>query len=85
MNANNFFTQLLQDIKTDLADEFDRNFERKAFFNEPWPQTTHPNNNGSLMLRTGDLRKSIAADFGGGSSFPSLGGVRGGLHQRGNG
>jgi phage gpG-like protein len=68
MNHNDFFTNLLKDIKTDLKDEFDRNFERKAFFNEPWADTKMHNNRGSLMMRSGDLRKSIGAsiDYGGG-------------------
>ncbi len=68
MNSNDFFTNLLKDIKTDLKDEFDRNFERKAFFNEPWADTKMHNNRGSLMMRSGDLRKSIGAsiDYNGG-------------------
>jgi len=42
MNPPDFMTMVLRDIKTDLADEFDRNFERKAFFNDPWPQKHTP-------------------------------------------
>ncbi len=30
------FNQLLKNIKVELGDEFDRNFERKAFFNIAW-------------------------------------------------
>ena len=69
MNSNDFFTNLLKDIKTDLKDEFDKNFERKAFFNEPWAVTKMGNNRGSLMMRSGDLRKSIGAsiDYSGGT------------------
>lgn len=68
MNANDLFTNLLKDIRTDLKEEFDRNFERKAFFNEPWAVTKRHNNRGSLMMRSGDLRKSIGAsiDYNGG-------------------
>lgn len=54
-----FFKNLLNDAKVDLTDEFDRNFERKAFFDRAWPQTKWPNNKGSLMMRTGAGRRSI--------------------------
>ncbi|MBP9017629.1 MAG: hypothetical protein KBG17_07815 [Paludibacteraceae bacterium] len=30
------FLQLVKDIKVELDDEFDRNFERKAFLNTAW-------------------------------------------------
>jgi phage gpG-like protein len=41
-----------------LGDEFDRNFERKAFFTTGWKPVIK-NSIGSLLLRTGALRKSI--------------------------
>lgn len=50
----------LEDIKTDLDEEFDRNFERKAFFDEQqWPERKFDDGVGSLMQRTGGLRGSI--------------------------
>lgn len=52
------FNQLLKDIKIELDDEFDRNFERKAFFNIAWKTAKH-NTIGSLLVRTGALRKSM--------------------------
>lgn len=52
------FNQLLKDIKIELDDEFDRNFERKAFFNAAWKNAKR-NTIGSLMVRTGALRKSL--------------------------
>lgn len=63
-NFDEFLSNILSDLKVDLGDEFDRNFERKAFFDQPWPQTKMVNNKGSLMNRTGDLRKSIMLDIG---------------------
>ena len=33
---NQIMPKILNDIKVDLADEFDKNFERKAFFDKPW-------------------------------------------------
>jgi hypothetical protein len=52
------FNLLLNDIKIELDDEFDRSFERKAFFNTAW-KPAMKNDIGSLMIRTGALRKSI--------------------------
>jgi phage gpG-like protein len=58
MNAT-FFKDFLKDVKTELMDEFDRNFERKGFFDQPWKGTKFPNKRGSLMMRTGALRRSL--------------------------
>jgi len=58
---NAFIKNILTDLKVELMDEFDRNFEHKAFFGKPWPASTIPNRRGSLMARSGDLRKSIRA------------------------
>lgn len=52
---------ILRDLRVELADEFDRNFERKAFFDQPWAPVKENNPLGSLMMRSGDLRKSILA------------------------
>ncbi|MBP4139967.1 hypothetical protein [Flavobacterium geliluteum] len=56
-----FIKNILQDIRVDLTDEFDKNFERKAFFDKPWPNTSIPNHKGSVMMRSGKLRRSIKA------------------------
>ena len=52
----------LDDICVELLDEFDRNFERKAFFSKAW-QRKRPGYraNKSLLLDTGNLRRSIRA------------------------
>ena len=42
---------ILSDIRVELGDEFDRNFERQAFFNEAWARRK--------MVDTGTLRRSI--------------------------
>ena len=50
----------LEDIKVEFDEEFDRNFERKAFFDEKkWPERKFDDGVGSLMQRTGGLRRSI--------------------------
>ena len=50
----------LDDIRVELLDEFDRNFERKAFFAEKW-QRRRGDYRGDkpLLLDTGNLRQSI--------------------------
>lgn len=54
-----FIKNILSDIRVDLTDEFDKNFERKAFFDKPWDSTKIPNRRGSVMMRTGKLRRSV--------------------------
>lgn len=52
---------IMDDIRVELTDEFDMNFDRKAFFDRPWAPLSpnyHPKN-GSMLVRTGALRKSI--------------------------
>ncbi len=57
-----FVKNILTDLKVDLSQEFDRNFERKAFFTDDWKQDTKfPNHKGSLMQRSGKLRRSLRA------------------------
>ncbi len=54
---------ILSDVKIELLDEFDRNFERKAFFDEPWEKRKR-RGNGSLLVTSGRLRRSISATMG---------------------
>lgn len=59
---------ILKDVRVELSEEFDRNFERKAFFNQPWPKRRREGK-GSLMVASGRLRRSLKAkeDAGKGS------------------
>jgi phage gpG-like protein len=59
--AHNFLHNFISDLRVELLDEFDRNFERKAFFDQPWKEGKMPNRRGTLMMRTGALRRSIRA------------------------
>ena len=61
MNPNDFLKNVLSDVRVDLSEEFDRNFERKAFFNKKWNATSLPNQRGSLLARSGKLRRSLIA------------------------
>ena len=59
MSLKNLVNNIVEDVAVDLTQAFDRNFERKAFFDRSWKGTNHPNSRGSLLLRSGRLRKSI--------------------------
>lgn len=58
-SINEYFSQIIENVHIESADVFDRNFERKAFFDDMWPETRIQNQNGSLLLRSGQLRSSI--------------------------
>lgn len=68
MDPKDFIKNVLSDIKVDLSEEFDRNFERKAFFSKKWGGTKLPNQRGSLLSRSGKLRRSIMSPKQDGSS-----------------
>jgi phage gpG-like protein len=59
MDINDLEKKITQDLAVELADEFDRNFERKAFFTEKWATPKINNSRGSVMNRSGNLRRSI--------------------------
>ena len=65
MDFKTFLNHVLTDTKVKLTDAFDRNFERKGFFNQKWPEAKLPNRRGSLMIRTGTLRRSIRSTIEG--------------------
>ena len=51
---------ILKDIKVELGDEFDRNFERQGFFSEKWQRRKSPTRpGGAILVDTGKLRRSI--------------------------
>ena len=52
--------RILKDIRVEMGDEFDRNFERQAFFSEAWQRRKSPTRpGGSILIDTGNLRRSI--------------------------
>ena len=72
MEAKELIDDILSDIRVELLDEFDKNFERKGFFGNPWPPRKFQNNRGSLLMQSGKLRRSIkAAREGDGIRFTS--------------
>lgn len=53
---------ILRDIQVEMTEEFDKNFERQAFFSEAWQRRKSPNRPGGLILvDTGGLRRSITS------------------------
>lgn len=63
--ANNDMKQvirnILKDIRVELSDEFDRNFERQAFFSEKWQRRRASARNNATLIDTGKLRRSITS------------------------
>ena len=58
------FRSILKDIKVELGDEFDQNFEREAFFSEAWQRRKSPTRpNGHILVDSGDLRRSITSEI----------------------
>lgn len=53
-----FIRNILEDIKVESLDLFDRNFERKAFFTKQWRKRKREGR-GSLLNVSGNLRRSI--------------------------
>ena len=45
-----------------MTEEFDRNFERQAFFSEAWQRRKSPTRpGGTILVDTGDLRRSVSS------------------------
>lgn len=52
--------RILNDIRIDLGDEWDQNFEREGFFSEKWQRRKSPlRPGGHILVDTGKLRQSI--------------------------
>ncbi len=64
-DANKLKTDILEDVCVELSDEFDRNFERKAFFSDKWKPRTHDYPRGSLLMVTGAMRRSTQGEISG--------------------
>lgn len=52
--------QILSDIRVDLGDQFDQNFQRQGFFEEKWQRRKSPIHAGRpILISTGQLRRSV--------------------------
>lgn len=58
------FQSILRDIKVDIGDEFDRNFERQAFFSQAWQRRKSPMRpKGLILVDSGGLRQSVRSEI----------------------
>ena len=59
-NTRAVIRRILSDIRVELGDEFDRNFERQAFFSDAWARRKSPTRpSGTILVDTGTLRRSV--------------------------
>lgn len=59
-DLNTLIKHILEDIRVEYKDEFDRNFSRQAFFNEAWQRRKGPlRPGGATLIDTGSLRRSL--------------------------
>lgn len=65
LDADKLKKTLLDDMRVDLSQEFDRNFERKAFFSEKWKPRAHNYPRGSLLMVSGAMRRSTQGQVSG--------------------
>lgn len=56
---NELIQNILSDMRVELTEMFDRNFERKGFFDSKWKPRKDKNTKGSLLHVTGKMRRSI--------------------------
>ena len=56
--------EMLKDIKKEALEEFDRNFEREAFFNQKWARRKYNDDESrGLLVQNGTLRRSIKGEI----------------------
>ena len=59
-DVNIVIKRILRDIAVELSDEFDKNFERQAFFSEAWQRRVSPTRpGGHILVDSGTLRRSV--------------------------
>lgn len=58
-NTNDLIKNILTDMRVELTDMFDRNFEHKGFFGSRWTPRKNTKAKGSLLHVTGKMRRSI--------------------------
>ena len=57
-----YIRKTLKDIKVEAADEFDKNFNDQAFFNDKWARRKYNDDKSrGLLVQSGTLRRSITA------------------------
>lgn len=61
MNTKDFIHNIVEQVATDLADEFDQNFDRESFFGNKWKARKSPKGSHKILNKRGNsgLRGSI--------------------------
>ena len=65
LDPNKLKADILEDMRVELSDEFDRNFERKGFFSDKWKPRAHDYPRGSHLMVTGAMRRSTQGEVSG--------------------
>lgn len=65
MQPTELISNILNDIKVDLLEEYDKNFTRKAYFADKWRRAGKYTGKGSLLIKSSALRRSIRARVSG--------------------
>ena len=67
MDFGKLVRTLLSDIRVELDDEFDKNFERQGFFTESWQRRVGPlRPGGATLVDSSTLRRSFRSEIRGG-------------------
>jgi phage gpG-like protein len=67
-DINVVIKRILRDIQVELSDEFDKNFERQAYFSKAWARRSSPLRPGrGILVDTGKLRRSVKSRVSGSS------------------
>lgn len=65
LNTNDLIKNILSDVRVELTEMFDRNFENKGFFDKRWTPRKNTKTKGSLLHVTGKMRRSIRSTIRG--------------------
>lgn len=65
LDASKLKADILSDMRVELSDEFDANFERKGFFSDKWKPRAHDYPRGSLLLVSSAMRRSAQGQVSG--------------------
>lgn len=66
---NELVKNILSDLRVEVLDEFNRNFTRKAFFDQPWPARKMDTGRGTLLVVSGAMRRSLRCTAARGSLY----------------
>ena len=56
---NDLMRNILSDLRVEVLDEFNQNFTRKAFFDQPWPARKMDTGRGTLLVVSGAMRPAV--------------------------